>query len=101
MNVANLQLEGLVMAVAAVNRLLVSKGLVTADEVDMALHGVEASLTGDERLFADMSPAQRDAVCFPVRLVRMVNARPEIEELSFSDFARLVGQTKRRYNDQM
>ena len=101
MNVANLQLEGLIMAVAAVNKLLVSKGLLTEDEVETALHGVEASLTGDERLAEDMSPAQRDAVCFPVRLMRLVNAKPEIEELSFSDFTRMVGQSKRRYNDQM
>ena len=101
MNVANLQLEGLIMAVAAVNKLLVTKGLVLADEVDEVLHGVEASLTSDERLSEDMSPAQRDAVCFPVRLMRLVNARPEIQELSFSDFTRMVGQSKRRYNDQM
>ena len=82
MNVANLQLEGLIMAVAAVNKLLVSKGLLTEDEVETALHGVEASLTGDERLAEDMSPAQRDAVCFPVRLMRLVNAKLVSEGLA-------------------
>ncbi|MGO4833816.1 hypothetical protein AB4144_16255, partial [Rhizobiaceae sp. 2RAB30] len=71
MNVANLQLEGLLMAVASINGTLVRKGLLTSDEVDDALRRAEAGLTGEERLYQDMSPANRDAVCFPIRLLQL------------------------------
>lgn len=101
MNVANLQLEGLIMAIAAVNNLLVHKGLLTVDDVDLALHKAEANLTGDERVYEDMSPANRDAVCFPVRLLRMANnAQGEADVPSFSELARMVGTTKEPYKDQ-
>ncbi len=99
MNVANLQLEGLLMAVASINGTLVRKGLLTSDEVDYALRRAEAGLTGEERLYQDMSPANRDAVCFPIRLLQLANRAPATS--SFSDLARLVGQTKEPYNDQM
>jgi len=102
MNVANLQLEGLLMAVAAVNNVLVRKGILSADEVDLALRRIEASLTADERLYEDMSPANRDAVCFPVRLLLAANnAREETGIPPFFELARMVGRTKEPYNDQM
>ncbi|MBP0440714.1 hypothetical protein [Tianweitania sediminis] len=95
MNVANLQLEGLIMAVAAVNQALVRKGLLNVDEVDAALRGVEASLLSDERLYEDLSPSHRDAVCFPVRLLQTANAgQSETSLQPFSELARQVGRTK-------
>jgi hypothetical protein len=101
MNVANLQLEGLVMALAAVNNALVNKGLLSADEVDLALARVEASMTGEERLQDDLPPSNRDAVCFPIRLLRLANRSSRETDVSpFSELARTVGQTKRPYNDQ-
>lgn len=36
MNVANLQLEGLMMAVASINNLPVHKGLLSVDDIDIA-----------------------------------------------------------------
>ena len=75
MNTANLQLQGLLIAVASINNALVHKGLLGIDEIDLALRKAEASLTGEERLFEVMSPATR--------------------------VARMVGQTKEHYNDQM
>lgn len=101
MNVANLQLEGLVMALAAVNNALVNKGLLSADEVDLALARVEASMTGEERLQDDLPPSNRDAVCFPIRLLRLANRSSRETDVSpFPELARTVGQTKRPYNDQ-
>ncbi|MER9744670.1 hypothetical protein [Mesorhizobium sp. M0187] len=47
MNVANLQLEGLMMAVASINNLLVHKGLLSIDEIDTALRKAEASMTSE------------------------------------------------------
>ncbi|WP_095198565.1 hypothetical protein [Mesorhizobium carmichaelinearum] len=95
MNVANLQLEGLMMAVESINNLLVHKGLLSVDDIDIALRKSEANFTGDERTYEDMPPANRDAICFPIRLLQIAN-----NSLPFSEFAKMVGQTKEPYNDQ-
>jgi hypothetical protein len=57
MNVANLQIEGLIMALAYTHRALVGKGILSAEQIEHALHKAEASLTAEERLFQDMTPA--------------------------------------------
>src|SRR5690606_3424052 len=102
MNVASLQIEGLLMAVAAINNMLTRKGVLSVEEVDLALRKVEASLTGDDRLYEDMSPANRDAVCFPIRLlITANNAQGEASVPSFTELTRMVGLNKRPYNDQM
>ena len=101
MNTANLQMQGLLLAVASINNTLVHKGLLTIDDIDLALRKAEASLTGEERLFEDLSPANRDAVCFPIRLLQMANlSQGEADVPGFSELTRMVGQTKEHYNDQ-
>ena len=101
MNVSNLQLQGLLMALASINSALVRKGVLDVDEIDLALHRAEANLTGEERLFEDMSPANRDAASFPIRLLQAAHpAQGEGEVPSFSELARMVGRTKDPYNDQ-
>lgn len=42
MNAANLQLEGLMMAVAAINNALVHRGMLSVDDIDVALRKAEA-----------------------------------------------------------
>jgi hypothetical protein len=102
MNVANLQLEGLLMAVASINNVLVRKGLLTVDEIDLALRKAEASLSGEERSYEDLTAANRDAVCFPLRLLQLANRSQLGAELpAFSELTRTVGRTKGLYNDQM
>ncbi len=102
MNVANLQLQGLLMAIASINNALVHKGVLNIDEIDLALQKAEANLTSEERMFEDMTPTQRDAVCFPIRLLQAANnSQGETEVSSFSELVRLVGKTKDPYNDQM
>ena len=44
MKVTNLQLQGLLMALASINNSLVHKGLLTVDEIDLACRKAEASL---------------------------------------------------------
>lgn len=101
MNTANLQLQGLLLAVASINNLLIHKGLIDMDEVDTALRKAEANITGEERLFEDMSPANRDAVCFPIRFLQMANNRQgEADIPTFSELTRMVSLTKDPYNDQ-
>lgn len=102
MNTANLQLEGLYLAIATINDVLVRKGILTYEEIDIALRRAEANATGDDHIIEDMSPANRDAVCFPIRFLQMANnsrSGPDIP--TFSELTRRVGQTKEPYNDQM
>ena len=63
------------MAVASLNNLMVHKGLLSVDEIELALRKAEANLTGEERACEDLMPAQRNAVCFPVRLLRKLLRR--------------------------
>jgi hypothetical protein len=102
MHVANLQLEGLLMAIASINNVLVRKGILTVDEIDEAMRKAEAGMTSDERVHEDMSPSNRDAVCFPIRLLQLANlGQSEASVQPFSELARAVGRTKEPYNDQM
>jgi len=96
MNVASLQLEGLMMAIASINNMLVHKGLLSIDDIDLALRKAEAGVTGEERVYEDMSPANRDAICFPIRLLQLANnAQSETDVPPFSELAKMVGQTKK------
>ena len=102
MNVANLQIEGLLMAVASITDALVEKGVISVDEVDLALRKAEASITSDDHVIDDMSPSNRDAVCFPIRLLQLANRSSGDGAIcSFTELARMVGQTKQPYNDQL
>ncbi|MHC1551633.1 hypothetical protein [Phyllobacterium sp. K27] len=101
MNAANLQIEGLCLAIASINRLLVSKGVVSQVEIDNALEKAEATARGDDRFIEDLSPANRDAVCFPVRVLQIANDTGAEIPWSFSQLAKLVAETKDPYNDQL
>ena len=67
MNVAMLQLEGLLMAIASL------KGLLSVDDIDLALRKAESGMTSDERACEEMSAANRNAICFPIRLLQLAN----------------------------
>ncbi|TGQ41341.1 hypothetical protein [Mesorhizobium sp. M00.F.Ca.ET.216.01.1.1] len=102
MNVANLQIEGLHLVVAEINNALVHKSLLSIDEIDLALRKAEASMTGEQRFYEEMSPSNRDAVCFPIRFLQAANSTQSGTDVSpFSELAKMVGQTKEPYNDQM
>src|SRR5262245_11268016 len=95
MHVANLQLEGLLMAVASINNVLVRKGVVSIAEIDEALAKAESGLMADEHVAGDMSASNRDAVCFPIRFLRLANlGQSEDAVQSFAELAREVGRLK-------
>ena len=101
MNPANLQLEGLIMACAALNRLLVEKGVVTPHEIDRALRRAEARITSDDRFQdEDITLSNRDAMCFPIRVLLLANGDEDCAAAGFSELARQVGLTKQPFNDQ-
>jgi hypothetical protein len=101
MNTANLQLEGLYLVIAALNNALVKKGLLSRDEIDLALRRAEQTALGDDRVAEDMSASNRDAIAFPARLLALANRTASEDEIStFSELAKMVGSTKEPYNDQ-
>ncbi len=101
MNAANLQIEGLLMAMASLHQLLAEKGVVSTSELDTMLRKAEARITGDDRFSEEIPLASRDAMCFPIRLLQLANARQAQHGVpGFSELAKRVGQTKQLYNDQ-
>ncbi|MDB5535487.1 MAG: hypothetical protein JWQ65_362 [Devosia sp.] len=100
MNTANLQLEGLLIAIASLNDLLVTKGIVHRKEIAHAMDVAEQTVLGDYRT-EELDPARRDAIAFPIRLLRLANnGAADTEVMPFSELAKMVGQTKARYNDE-
>lgn len=101
MNAANLQLEGLLMAIASLNQALVAKGLLAPGDIDHALAQSEQTAMADNRVVEDLSPANRDAILFPIRLLRLANSLSGARDMpAFGELARQVGTTKPPYNDQ-
>ena len=93
MNTANLQLEGLYVAVASILSALRDKGLLTEQEIERALAGAEDIALADRA--SQLSPAHIDGICFPLRLLRLANeAGAQGTQFSFSQLASRVGQTK-------
>jgi hypothetical protein len=100
MNTANLQLEGLYLAIAAVNNALVEKGLLSREELHKALQRAEQIAIGDYRL-EELTPAARDAVAFGPRVLTLANnMAADGFTPPFSELAKTVGKTKGPYNDQ-
>jgi hypothetical protein len=85
MNTANLQLEGLLLALSAVVGVLRRKGIVSDAELDAALNEAEGAAMKDD-----------EAVLFPIRYLRAASkGLPEEAVLPFSRIATKVGQAKR------
>lgn len=101
MNVANLQIEGLCLAIAAINHALVEKGILSQVELDDTLRKAEATARGDDRFVEDLNPSNRDAICFPIRVLQIANTTGAERPWSFTELARLVGETKQPYNDML
>jgi hypothetical protein len=92
MNTANPQLEGLYLAIAAVNRLLVDKGLVSREDLSGALAEAERQAMRDSKGEA-VSESHQKAVVFPIRLLQLANeANAAANGASFSELAREVGR---------
>ena len=94
MNTANLQLEGLYMAVAVLIEALKEKGLLSASEIDVALARAERSaFEGKDEL----TNANIEAIGFPIRLLRLANTTSFAgHPLPFSELARRIGEAKDR-----
>ncbi|SFZ80779.1 hypothetical protein SAMN02983003_0123 [Devosia enhydra] len=67
MGPANLQLAGLCLALDGICRALVDNGALPRQVLVDALTKAESSALAEPR---DLSDAHRDAICFPIRLLR-------------------------------
>jgi len=101
MNVANLQIEGLCLAIAALNRVLIDKNLMSRTEIEGALQSAEVAARSDDRFIENLNPAHRDAVCFPIRIPQVANGCDSAVPPTFSELAKSVGETKKPYNDML
>lgn len=91
MNTANLQLEGLYMALSAILDALRSKGLLSGTDIELAL--LEAEKAASSTPQRQLSPANLEAICFPFRYLRAAN-RAGAEHLSFAEVAVQVAQQR-------
>lgn len=91
MNTANLQLEGLIMAVASISEAIAKKGLLTHEEIGQALASAEQSAVRTDT--ADLSDSNQAAAVFPIRILSLANqASQHGRSYSFAQYAELVGR---------
>ncbi|MBW9051371.1 hypothetical protein [Rhizobium mesosinicum] len=91
MNTANLQLEGMVMAVASLCEALVDKGLLNHKEVGAAFERAMQAVEQDDA--HKLSEANLAAAAFPIRLLSLANqAHERGKNFTFSDYAAIVGK---------
>lgn len=94
MNTANLQLEGLYVAVTALAEALREKGLLSADDLARSLDRAE-TVAWQAASKKDISSSNIEAIVFPVRYLRVaVDAASRGQHLPFQEVARIVGETK-------
>ena len=93
MNAANLQLEGLLLALYSLLDTMKAKGLLTEGEIDDALATAEANALADPQRAEQLSPAHLDGVTFPIRFLRAANTASKVPE-TFTTITQLVGETK-------
>src|SRR5690606_35076896 len=96
MNTANLQMEGVLMAMAALCGLMRQKGIVDEAEIEAALAEAEAALANDSLRPEQLSHANVEAALFPLRFLREANSRGLAgAAVAYTDIATRVGRTRR------
>ena len=93
MNTANLQLQGILLAMYALLDSLKHKGVLNQQEIEQALETAETNALADATRVASLSNANLDAVLFPIRFLRSANTAAATPE-SFTTITQLVGETK-------
>jgi hypothetical protein len=91
MNIANLQLEGLLITLAHLLRELRRGDGFDRGRVEAALLASEAAILADQQRMAQLTASERESMLFPCRLLAAALAR---EDQSFSELAKTVGQAK-------
>jgi hypothetical protein len=91
LNTANLQLEGMVMALASLCETLADRGVLEHKEIGAALERARSAVEQDDT--HQLSEANQAAVLFPIHLLSLANqAHQRGQRFTFSDYAALVGK---------
>lgn len=93
MNTANLQLQGVLTAMAELIRAIEAKGILSRAEIEAALARAEREAVGGAGQHESLSPAHIDAVCFPARYLRTALSGAA-EKSDFAAVAATVGARK-------
>ena len=102
MNTANLQLEGLYVAVSALMNAIRQKGIITDAEIEASLADAERSVSTDPRRSSEMSPSNVEAILFPIRYLRLANRKWADGELpGFAELAAGVGREKPQHREMV
>jgi hypothetical protein len=100
MNTANLQLEGVLMAMAALCRLMQEKGIAGEQEIENALRLSEEMLASDKLRPEQLSQSNVDATLFPLRFLREANRRNAAgDNYAYAQIATAVGRALPSRND--
>ncbi|MGY6707587.1 MAG: hypothetical protein ACXIVF_04615 [Rhizobiaceae bacterium] len=91
MNTANLQMEGLLLALGSLMRALQEKGLLSDAEIQQMLREAATRAASDARP-EGLSPANVNAVMFPIRFLEQDLAGTEPE--SYSKVAAAVARDR-------
>ena len=92
MNTANLQIEGLLVALVAINQRLVAKGVLSRQEIAEALADAEKTVAADAG--RNLSEANGKAILFPIRyLADALAATSSGEDRTFREEASRIGRT--------
>jgi hypothetical protein len=93
MNTANLQLEGLLVALAEMSRALAQAGILPMDAFRDALQKAEEAVVSDEPRTRQLSDSQIDAMLFPIRYLALAS-RDGSSPQSFARLATGIGRLK-------
>jgi hypothetical protein len=93
MNTANLQLEGMLLALYALLDAIKRKGLLDEQEIEEALRQAEMTAVAEVGDRAEISKSNGEAICFPIRFLRKANEMAAGLE-DFATITQLVAETK-------
>jgi hypothetical protein len=93
MNTANLQLEGLLLSISFLFETMRRKGLLTKQEIDAALQEAETSLKL-EAVKSDLSPANLEAIRFPIHFLRAATNMTSTGQVSFATLTAMAVETR-------
>ncbi|GHE77559.1 hypothetical protein GCM10019059_40690 [Camelimonas fluminis] len=96
MNTANLQMEGVLLALAALCDTLKRQGVLNMPDLESALDRAEA---GASDRGGDLSEANREAIRFPIRFLRMALQTGE-RPLDYRSIAVEIGRMRSGVGNQ-
>lgn len=93
MNTANLQVEGLLIALSRLLDAMRDKGILTPEEIETALREAGDAAQRDAQT-RNISPAQAEGILFPIRFLRVATNLTYGPAPTFTDMATMIGEAR-------